>query len=334
MSSPLRFACALFPLAVLFAASLPARGQTRPPSAAEVATSLGFEDAAVRRAKAGEIVSRSIDESSRSEIGAVVAMIVRAPVSQIHARVMGAGFAELDPSLLAHGRIQVPATAASFAGLRIPPAELERLARAEPGTDVNLSSDEITALRAAAPNGQEAVGDAYRGLLAARVEAYRERGLAGIAPYARSGGASTSPADALRAALDAEVTAKKYAPVFYAALASYPKALPPNFEERFFWALVDVQGRPAVVMIHRIVGGREDVTGIAERQFYVSQGYNALQILVGLFPVEGGTAVIYTNRTNSDQAARFGRMAQTIGRRTLVGEVTRFFTAARNAVGG
>lgn len=329
-----RLARTAVPLVLLLCAAPPlARGQTLP-TAQDVARELGFDEGAARNAQAGQIVSRSIDESSRSEIGAAVAMVSKAPLDPIYARLMGAGFAELDPSVLAHGRIHTPATAASFAGLRIPPAELDRLARAAPGTDLNLSSDEIAALQAAAPKGAEAVGDAYRGLLAARVEAYRKSGLAGIAPYARAGGATTSPADALGAALDASTVLGKFAPRMQGALASYPKGLPADFDERFAWALLDVQGRPAVVLAHRLVGRDGANATIAERQFYASQGFNSIQILVGLLPVQGGTAVFYTNRTNSDQAARFGRMAQSMGRRVLVGEVTRFFEAARKAVGG
>jgi hypothetical protein len=120
------------------------------------------------------------------------------------------------------------ATATSFAGLRIPPAELARLAQPAPGSDLNLSTEEIA-------------------------------------------------------------------------------ALPAGYEAQFSWALVGVQKRPTVVLIHRIVGTRGDVTGVAEGHFYASQGFNALQILIGLFPVMDGTAVIYTNRTNTDQVATFGR---------------------------
>jgi len=321
-------------VAVLLALGLGAaasRAQDQPPTAAGVATALGFDAAAIRRAQAGEVVSRSIQESSGREIGAVVAMIVKAPVSRVRTRILSKGTADLDPAVLSTGRIQLPATAASFAALRIPPAELARLAEAAPGSDLNLSTEEIAALRAAAPNGQAAVGDAYRGLLAARVEAYRARGLAGIAPYARARGTNTSAADALRVALEAETAVRRLAPHFYDALAAYPAALPAGYEDQFSWALVDVQGRPTVVLIHRLAGTRGDATGVAERHFYASQGFNALQIVIGLFPVTEGTAVLYTNRTNTDQVATFGRMAQSIGRRMLVAEVTQFFQAAQRA---
>ena len=322
-------------LAFVFAlvASSAARAQGVRPTAAAVAESLGFDAAAVRRAQAGEIVSTAIDESGRSEVGAAVAMIVKAPMERIAPKVSMAGSMELDPSVLAHGRIGTPATAASLSGLRIPPAELERLAQAAPGGDLNLAAEEIAVLREAAPNGAEAVGDAFRGLLAARVEAFRKSGLAGIAPYARSGG-TTSAGNALRSALDASVILKRFAPDLHAALGSYPKGVPDGFDDRFFWALLDVQGRATIVLIHRLVGPEGEALLVAERQFYASQAFNAPQIVVGLFPVTDGTAVIYSNRTSSDQAARFGRMAQSMGRRVLVGEVTRFFEAARKAVGG
>jgi hypothetical protein len=334
MQSP--FARVLRIAVLCVAAPALAHGQGNAPTVLEVATALGFDSAAVARAQKGEIVSRAIDESSRNEIGAVVAMVLRAPVSRVEARIRKAGAMELDPSVLAHGPIQVPATAASLAALQIPPAELDRLAQASAGSDLNLSTDEIAALRAAAPKGRDAVGAAFRGLLAARVEAYRKSGLAGIAPYARARGASTSPADALRSALDASVGFAKFAPATHAALASYPRGVPRGTDDRFFWAVIDVQGRPAVVLVHRLVGRAGDVVEVSERQFFASQGFNAIQVLFGLFPVENNsrTAVIYSNRTNSDQAARFGRMAQSVGRRVLVGEVTRFFAAAQKEAGG
>lgn len=318
-----------------FAASV---AGAEPRTAAAVLESLGFEDGALADARAGRVVSRAIQESGRNEVGAAVAMIVDVPPERVRDRVRAVGLSELDPSVMAHGSIGKPATAASFAGLRIPPAELDRLARAAPGGDLNLATEEIAALADAAPNGPEAVGDRFRELLAKRVEAYRARGLAGIAPYARASNASTSPGDALRAALEASTVLHRFAPAAHEALSRYPQALPAGFEERFSWALVDVQDRPAVVLVHRLVGPVDGGTLVAERQFYASQGFDALQVVIGVLPIEGdgqpGSAVIYSNRTSSAQAARFGRMAQSIGRRMLVAEVTRFFEAIRKTIGG
>ena len=325
--------CLSFPIALGAGLPAAARADGDRPTATTVAAALGFDEAAIGAAKAGEIVSRPIAESSRSEIGAVVAMIVEAPMARISRHALRAGFAELDPSLLAHGRIETPATAASFAGLRLPPAELDRFARARAGTDLNLATEEIAALTTAAASRPEGAGDVLRELLAARVEAYRQAGRAGPSPPSRAPGGRSNPRRGPPSARPAQTVLARFAPDFHAALGRYPQGVPARFEDRYYWALVDVQDRPTVVLIHRLVDPAGDVEIVAEQHFYVSQGYNALQIVVGLFPLERGTAVIYTNRTHSDQAARFGRMAQSIGRRMLVDEVTRFFAAAQEAVG-
>jgi hypothetical protein len=138
----------------------------------------------------------------------------------------------------------------------------------------------------------------------------------------------------LRAATQASVVLGRHATAFQRALAQFPQAGLPNVRSRFHWAVLDVQDRPAVVLVHRMFGRHGDAALVAQRHFYVSRGYDALQFVVALLPVEGGTAVIYENRTVSEQAARFGRLAQTMGRRMLVDEVRRYFEQVRAAVGG
>jgi len=45
------------------------------------------------------------------------------------------------------------------------------------------------------------------------------------------------------------------------------------------------EARPMLVAIHRVVGARGHMTGVAERHVYARQGFNALQMLIGVFPV-------------------------------------------------
>jgi hypothetical protein len=127
---------------------------------------------------------------------------------------------------------------------------------------------------------------------------------------------------------------ERFAPGFHAALARYPQAVPPGAKESFSWALLDVQDRPTVVLVHRLLGeiGADAVQ--VERQFYASQGFDALQIVAGALPVAEGTVLLYANRTSTDQAARYGRMAQSIGRRMLLSEVKQHFAAVREDLGG
>ena len=71
---------------------------------------------------------------------------------------------------------------------------------------------------------------------------------------------------------------------------------------------------------------------IAQRQFYVSTGYNVEQAITGFLPVEGGTLVIYTNHTSTDQVAGFGGGAKrSIGRKFMAGELKKLFEKARAA---
>jgi hypothetical protein len=73
------------------------------------------------------------------------------------------------------------------------------------GEEINLSLDEIAALHAAGADAH-AIENAVRAVLLARYRAYRAKGLAGIASYAR-GGSATSASDELAASTAARVGA-------------------------------------------------------------------------------------------------------------------------------
>ena len=61
-----------------------------------------------------------------------------------------------------------------------------------------------------------------------------------------------------------------------------------------------------------------------ERQFYVGQSYNSLQILYGLVPTAGKTIVFYLNRTSTDQVAGFPTGTRhSLGRKIMEKEVRR-----------
>ena len=65
--------------------------------------------------------------------------------------------------------------------LRLTAAQRKAFALAAPGDAINVSREEIAALRAAGGDAH-AVEDAVHALLLARHRAYRAQGLAGIAP--------------------------------------------------------------------------------------------------------------------------------------------------------
>ena len=102
---------------------------------------------------------------------------------------------EANKAIKAHGEIDpAQASEAAFAGITLDADEVERLLEVEPGSEFNLSSDEIAIFQdlaqqhdAGDPAAADAVNAAWRQMLAARLQAYLAGGLDGIAPYDRGG---------------------------------------------------------------------------------------------------------------------------------------------------
>ena len=90
--------------------------------------------------------------------------------------------------------------------------------------------------------------------------------------------------------------------------------------------LLSTAALAADLPVHDGVGG--DFALGSQRQFFVGQSYDALQIVVGLFAVEQGTLLIYSNRTYTEQVAGFGSGARhRIGRGMLIDTVTTMLDA-------
>lgn len=229
---------ATFVLALALRSAAPLAGRAATLDAAEIAAAAGFDDGQVRRALAGEVVSRPISATSPNEVGAIVGAVLRAPVARRSCRTCA------------------PAAAARARATRCAPRR--RRASCWAATPARSS---------------------------ARSRSSRRRG------FRTSATASTGRCSTCRTA-------------------------------RPWCSCIGCSAGTATARSSRSVRPT------------VSRGYDALQFVVALLAVEGGTALIYENRTVSEQAARFGRLAQTMGRRMLVDEVRRYFEQVRAAVGG
>jgi len=161
--------------------------------------------------------------------------------------------------------------------------------------------------------------------LGARVEAYRAKGLSGIAPYARSDG-QRSPAEELRIATQASANLKTYVPAFYDLLLSYPNGKPPGTEDAVRWTLLNAHGVPTITLTQALVVPDGDARVVVQRQFYVSTGYNTEQAVAALLPVATGTVVVYGNRTSTDQVTGFGGgTKRSIGSKMLASQLQSIF---------
>ena len=149
--------------------------------AADVVADLGFGAEERERVRAGEIVSLALEERE-DELAVVIALIVKAPLQRVFDFARRGDVLDADRALLSHGVVpEGRANAASLAGLTLSGSELEKLAKANPGSSFNLSSTELESISVASSGGSDAVATAYREALAARIESYRQHGLDGIA---------------------------------------------------------------------------------------------------------------------------------------------------------
>jgi hypothetical protein len=291
---------------------------------------LGFPSDTRARVEAGQFVEVSLPTQSDRELNVGIAFLVaqRSPAALARTVREEKRVLRADPNLIAFGDFEGGGTAADLEGLRLTPAQQKAFAHAAPGEDVNLSQDEIAALHAARGNAQ-AIEDAFRAILLSRHRAYRSRGLAGIAPYARAGPA-TSARDDLAAFNRGARASRILAPKLYDLLDRYPDGIPPDFAEDHYWMQFRAHGEDTVALEHVFQVTLDEGATLVQRQYYVSQGYNAEQAIVAFLPVDQVTLAIYINHTSTDQVAGFGGgTKRAIGRTLMADQLKRVFETTR-----
>jgi hypothetical protein len=342
MTPPARIT-ALMSCILLWLASAVVSAQAPAPSEQirRVGKNLGFQKSDLDRLLKGEIVSRDLNEGSKKELAVAVAIIIQAPFAEVFDRLEQGAVDEVDKTILAHGTIpEGGVDAESFASLNLDASELDKLLQVKPGSDFNLSSAEIERLQgiakasasAAAQQQRLAIAQGYREILAGRVNAYRKGGVSAIAAYTR-GKDEAQPAQELALALDEMQHLAERAPGFYQAFENFPASTSPSIANQIGWQIQSVQERPTVVLSHRAIERHQDHAIVGRRNFYVGQSFNSLQIIAGAFAYGEQTLVFYTNRTFTDQVAGFGSSAaHKIGRKMMLGEIEKLFSAVRDAL--
>ena len=310
------------------------------PTAAALLTELGVGSADVEKAKKGGFIQIPVKSSNERELTAGFAFLVKGVTPTELVKQMKSGELDrVDPNTLAFQILSAEPRPEDFAKLALKPdpaAQAKAFLTAKAGGDLNLSAAEIAAFQKLGVNATPAQVEAtLRTILFDRVQAYRKSGLVGIAPYARSGGATYSPADDLRSATRAHAILKKSAPTAYQLLLDYPKGKQAGTEETFRWSQISAHGSPAYVLTHSLYIPDGDAWLGVQRQFYVSTGYNIEQAVVAFLPVTGGTAVFYGNRTSTDQITGFGGGAKrSIGSKLLASQLEGLFEKVRKSAGG
>ncbi len=293
------------------------------PTPAQVATTLGFNAAEIERIKGGEIVSKALKEGSDKELAGVLAAFFQKPVAELAGVALEGKMLESDPTIRAY-RAWEPEDSAdkAFADVGLDEkenGEAQIFLLAAAGSKLNLSAVEIGQFKNLKP---EQVNAELRAMLKARYETYRQSGLKGIAPYARGGKKTASPAEELALAIRETMPAAPRQQDYFQALLNYPAKPLPDVVHRFYWLKQTVENRPTFILAHRAERHSENGALLTEEQYFVGHSYNSNFIAGGCLAVEGGTLVFYVNRSFTDQVAGFGSgMKHGIGRGQMLAEV-------------
>jgi len=306
----------------------------------EILTYFEFSADQARDLMAGKVISNSLVETSDKELAIVVAMLVRATPDHVVNAVLTEKTLEVNRDVLEVQELtELPLDPNDLAGLDLTDSEHEeasKLMHASAGSVYNLNIAEIDRLNAAAgfdPDSRVAANMAYRLILADRASAYMKGGVRAILPYDRGRGKRASPDKELTKAAAAERLLADKHPDFYNAFVDFPQNDNGSIIHRFYGFKQRVEGRPCIILAHRLFDQDSHIAIIAERQFYVGHTYNSLQIVAGCVPVKCGTIVFYTNRTSTDQVAGFGSsLKHSIGRSRMRNEVIQHFQIIRKLI--
>jgi len=157
---------------------------------------------------------------------------------------------------------------------------------------LNLSHSEaaeLTGSLAKAANPQR-VADCWAKLLAVRVTAFQQQGLAGISPY-EVNGKTASPVTQLRALLhDQAGIAVEFTPVLrkIGLLGNSPDA---TLEPFYYWSWFEADHHATLSLgaVYRLAAGER--FQVADVEYYVSGDYYTAVTLYEIWPVTGGALV-------------------------------------------
>lgn len=303
-------------LAVMFCGPIPDASAL--PTADEIMKELHLSDSDRESIKQGEIVDWTASEGSDRELALGMAFLVKTKPEDL-AEMYRQALALKEVSVItANGKLTGEGTMAELAGVKLQPngeKEAKRYLNVEPGSELNLGAKEMAAFQALKAGGDadavpvEKVETLIRQELLARYQAYRSKGLSGIAPYERGSGEQRKAGDELLLSTKELTGVAKHLPAFHKFLLSYPQGLAKeeakNLEEFFYWLNINVFGRPMFVLVHRMLYHVGDATMAIERHYYTSHDYNSMLQGIAALPTKDGTFLFYIGRVSTDQVAGF-----------------------------
>ncbi len=313
-----------------------------PPTVDELFERLGYSEADKKAIIGGKIISTDVKRTRDDQLIAAVAMPLKTTMAELFTAIDSGSNLPFDVTTLAWGEVTTGAIE-DFAGVGYDNAEkgeVDKLLRVKANSNFNFSSDEIGFLQkelkdldAKDAASAEAAAAAYRQVLAGRVKAYSEKGLDGVADYDQ-GGSPLTPAKQLRAVeAQAEDFLTTFFPDFWKALNGYPASSNPDISSKIYWVKRTVEGRPTFILIHQMVQAGDDFTLTSQRQFYVGQTYESLQMIGLALPAEEGVMVFSVNSVFTDQITGFfSGVALSVGQGRTKDDMAKHFETVRQKV--
>ncbi len=312
------------------------------PTGEDVLNRLGVPQSQLGDLEQGQTITWKYPENTDKELADGVAVYVPTALAKVIAYVKKGNFAGIDSTITASGTIPDNATVDAFKRFALSGKDAQSLLEVEAGSNFNLSADEIASF--AALNSSlgsadkstvaQAVSQRYREILLQRYQAYRQRGLAGIAAYTRGGSDQADPASELRTATEqGNLLIKTGFPELYQAWVNYPQALPADAVERFFWQNRVVEDHPTATLIHRLEQASDTGAVVIVRQYYVGHSYNSSQLVAGCLPYHDGAVIFFALRSSTDQVAGMGSgLKHSIGRDRMKAEMVKQLQRLRNTL--
>jgi hypothetical protein len=210
--------------------------------------------------------------------------------------------------VLAVGRFSDPPRIEDLAGLELDRQDIDDIRKCRPGScQVKLSAKEMTQLREAANqakgNATEAVQDAFRQVVLARVQLYLTRGQ--IPPY-EDEHVPVQPAARFASLLQHAPFLSQHAPQIVEYLRDYPSAPAAGVESFFYWSKERVVGK-AIISVTQVNIVRSQDVGmpdvlVVNRDIYSSHYINGSLSVTALLPGTTGDLnyLAYANQTEVD----------------------------------
>ena len=215
-----------------------------------------------------------------------------------------------------------------FDNVELPKRDLELLAKKNVANLFNLSKRDMVTIQASRPPQIED----YRAMLHGRLDAYVNHGLHGVEQYSGNKRRYNPALEIQSAMTDAEYL-RRHFPGAYHAIMDFPEDHGPAVEDNFMLVERDVDGR-RVHAISRQVFEVTNEAGIGvDMQFYVSTTYNAMFVLIGVIPFEGGSLVFALIHLFTDEVVGFGSgLKKSIGTKRAAEYMTQHFKRIRRSL--